>query len=421
MPSAVPGPASPTQELTPLNRNRDFLLLQAGQLLSTAGSSMSAVAIPLLALAVTHSPVQAGIIQAGRAAPLVLFSLFAGVAADRYDRRRLMIASDAVSLAAFASLAAAVFTGHVTFWHMFFVALLDGTTSVVFAAAKSGAFRAVVPRQQLPAATSLEQARASTVRLVGPPAGGALYGIGRVIPFAADAVSYAFSTLSLLLMRTPFQQERGAQSRNLRLELREGLGFLWKTPFLRMTAIMTAATNFTFAAGQFAVIVLARRHGLSSAAVGGLVALVGVTTLAGSFSAPIVQRLVSLRAILLAEVWASFGLLLFLVFPSVYVLAGALAAQAFCFPNTDAAVASYRFAVTPDHLTARVSSAATNVAAIAAPSGPLIAGLLLDSTPARTTVFALAAVSMLAALFVTADRTIRGLPPLSEVLGSASP
>ena len=79
---------------TPLWRNRDFMLLQAGQLLSTLGSGLSGIAYPLLALALTGSAAKAGYVGAVRFLPLVLFALPAGVAADRLDRRLVMIASD---------------------------------------------------------------------------------------------------------------------------------------------------------------------------------------------------------------------------------------------------------------------------------------------------------------------------------------
>jgi MFS family permease len=84
----------------PLRRNRDFMLLQAGQLLSTFGSNMSGIAYPLLVLAVTHSAAKAGYVGAVLFAPMVAFNLVAGVAADRFDRRRLMIAADVVGAAA---------------------------------------------------------------------------------------------------------------------------------------------------------------------------------------------------------------------------------------------------------------------------------------------------------------------------------
>ena len=67
----------------PLRRNRDFMFLQAGQLLSSAGTQSSSVAYPLLVLAVTHSSAQTGVVAFMRVLPFTLFALPAGVAADR--------------------------------------------------------------------------------------------------------------------------------------------------------------------------------------------------------------------------------------------------------------------------------------------------------------------------------------------------
>jgi MFS family permease len=407
-------------EEVPLSRNRDFVLLQAGQLLSRAGSGMSAVAYPLLALAVTGSPAQAGIVQAAAFLPYLLFSSIAGVVGDRYERRRLMIAADAVNALALGSLVIAILADRVTFGQLVAVAFIDGCGAVMFGAAYSGAFRSIVPRAQLPAAASVEQARASVVRLAAPSLGGVLYVFSRVLPFLADTLSYAFSTVSILLIRRPFQGARYSSRASVRADLVEGLKFLWQVPFLRISALMIAFSNFSFRAGQFAMIVLAKREDYSGATIGLLVSLVGVTTLAGSFASPLLRRVFSLRTILLSEFWASFGVLAFIIWPNPAVLGVALAAQAFCFPNTDAALASYRYAVTPDRLTARVTTAASNITVAAMPLGPLAAGFLLGSVSARMAVLIVSGVCMTAAVIGTVGRTIRGLPALEEVVAAGA-
>jgi len=408
--------------LTPLRKNRDFMLLETGQLLSTAGTNMTAIAFPLLVLSETHSPAKAGLVQAARFVPMVLFSLPAGVAADQRNRRRLMIGSDAVSALAIGTLVAAIAIDHVSFLLMLAVAFVDACASVFFSAAKSGAFRAVVPRQQLPNAASVEMGRASTVRLAAPPIGGALFGIARILPFVADLASYSFSTLSVLLMRTPFQEKRERDTSPLRSQLAEGFRFLWNVPLLRVSAIMIGVSNFGVVACQFALIVLARREGLSSAAIGGLVALTGLTTLAGSIASPLLRRVLSLPHILLSEFWAVYGVVAFLIWPNVYVLAAALAVQAFCFPNTDAAINAYRYAMTPDRLVARVVTVATTIVVAVMPLGPLVAGLLLDNVSERLTIFVLTAGTMIAAVVGTLSRAVRDLPPLEDVVTpSASP
>ncbi len=403
-------------EPTPLRRNREFVLLQTGQLLSTFGSNMSAIAYPLLALAVTHSAAKAGYVGAVVFAPLVAFNLVAGVAADRFDRRRVMILADVLGAATLGTLAALVLLRHATLWVILAAAFVDSTASIFYNAAARGAFRSVVPTPQLPAAASTVQARSAIVRLSAPPVGGALFGVARALPFLADACSYAFSTGSLLLMRTRFQEQRERDPATLRRQLAEGVAYFARIPFLRATIAMITVSNFTVAGIQLSVIVLAKRDGLSSAAVGGFVALVGATTLLGSLASPLLRRVLSLNAIMLSELWAAVGYAAFLAWPSVYVLAAAFAVQAFCFPNTDAAVAAYSYALIPDRLLGRAMAASTTLRVAGAPLGPLAAGLLLGSVSPRLAIAVLMGATVAAAVLGTFSKSIRRAPPLDELV-----
>lgn len=394
---------------TPLWRNRDFMLFQAGQLLSTLGSSLSAIAYPLLTLATTGSAAKTGFVGAVEFAPLVLFSLPAGVAADRFDRRVLMIVSDAVGAAALAVLAAAVLSHHVTFWIILVVAFVDVSAAVFFRSGSSGAFKAVVPQAQLADASSVTMARLSVVRLTGPPVGGALFAIARGIPFLIDAVSYAFSTAALLLMRTRFQEERDPAATS---HLREGIAYFWRIPFLRTTVGMIAASNFVAVGAPTALIILAHRHGLSSTAIGAFVALQGATLLLGSTLSPLLRRVFPMRGILLSEFWMGLVYAAFIVYPSVYVLAVATSLHAFTFPNTDSAMQAYSYTLIPDRLLGRTMAASNTLRAASAPLGPLAAGLLLSDTSARVTVTVLAAPVVVAALLGTLSPSLRDLPTL---------
>ena len=188
----------------PLRRNRDFVLMQAGQLLSAIGTASTTVAYPLLALAVTHSPAGAGWVTFARVIPSLLVSLPGGIAADRLNRKKLMIVSDTCRAAAVGSLAVTILLGDLRFWLIPVVAFVEGTFTSLFSSSAAGALRSVVPGSQLPAAVATQQGRFATAGLAGPPIGGALFGIGRAFPFIADAASYVFSVLSLILIRTPF-------------------------------------------------------------------------------------------------------------------------------------------------------------------------------------------------------------------------
>jgi hypothetical protein len=398
-------------ELVPLRRNRDFLLYQGGGLLSTFGSGISGIAYPLLTLSLTHSAAKTGYVGAVEFAPLVLLSVPAGIAADRFDRRLLMIASDAVGATSLGLLAAAVLTGRAEFWMVALVAFVDMSAAVVYRSGSSGAMKAVVPQPQLADASSVTMARMSTVRLVSPPLGGVLFGLSRGLPFLVDSVSYLFSTASLLLMRTPFQEERVPGART---PFREGLVYFWSIPFLRTTVGMIAASNVVAVGAPIAVIILAHREGLSSAAIGGFIAIQGVLLLVGSAVSPLLRRLFPMRLILLSEFWMALVYAAFVVYPNVWVLAVCTALHAFWFPNTDSAIQAYSYALIPDRLLGRAMAASNTLRAGSAPLGPLLAGLLLANTTPRIAIAVLAAPVVVAAALGTVSAALRDLPSLAE-------
>ena len=234
------------------------MLLLSGRLLSAIGSQVTAIAYPLLVLAVTHSPAKAGLVGFAGLLPHAVFGLPAGVAVDRWNRKRIMVAADGVRAVAIATLATLILLDEVTFWHIAVVALVEGTGAVFFTAAHAGALRAVVPAPQLPAAVGVIRARAAAVMLAGPPLGGVLFALGRAVPFVFDAISYAFSFLTLALMRTPFQQEREVDRARLRTQVTDGFRFLWRHPFLRTCALIYGLGNFTIPAVLFVIVVAGR-------------------------------------------------------------------------------------------------------------------------------------------------------------------
>ena len=396
-------------ELVPLRRNRDFVLYQSGGLLSTFGSGISGIAYPLLTLALTGSAAKTGLVGAVEFLPLVLLAAPFGVAADRFDRRRLMIAADMAGATALAVLGTAVLTGHATFWLIIVVAFVDTSAAVLYRSGSSGAMKAVVPVPQLADAASVTMARMSTVRLVAPPVGGALYDLSRGVPFLVDAVSYAFSTAALLLMKTPFQEERVPGART---PFREGLSYFWSIPFLRTTIGMIAASNLVATGAPIALIILAHRQGLSALTIGLFVALQGVALLLGSTVSPLLRRRFPMRAILLSEFWMALIYAAFLVYPNVYVLAVCIALHAFWFPNTDSAIQAYSYMLIPDRLLGRAMAASGTLRAASAPLGPLLAGLLLAHASPQVAIAVLAAPVVIAAIIGTLSDSIRNLPSL---------
>lgn len=399
----------------PLRRNRDFVLLQLGQLLSAIGVQMTAIAYPLLVLAETHSAAKAGIVGFARVVPYPVCGLLAGAAADRWNRKALMIGSDAVRALAVVALAATIAVGSVEFWLIVAVSLVDGAGSSFFAAAQAGALRSVVPAKQMPAAIATVTGRQSVVLVAGPPVGGALFTVGRAVPFVVDAVSYAFSTVSLLLMRTPFQEERERSGTRLRSEITEGLRWLWDHSFLRTCALLFGVGNLVFPGLSLVIVVVGTRDGLTGGEIGLITAVFGVCLLAGSALSAFSRRTFSVRTILLMELWTWSGCAVFLIWPSVYVLAASILPTILAVPSTDSVVHGYRTAMTPDRLIGRVDSAARTISLLAAPLGPLLAGVLLSATSERWTVGVFALFGLVLALWGTLSESIRNAPSLTDL------
>jgi hypothetical protein len=303
----------------------------------------------------------------------------------------------------------------VAFWAIVVVAFVEGVGATLFNTAHAGALRAVVPVRQLPAAAAAQTGRQAAVQLGGPPLGGALFSVARALPFVVDAVSYLFSSISLLAMRTPFQEVREADASTLRARLGEGFRFLWSRPFLRTCALLFGLANFLGPGLLLAVVVIGTDQGLSGGGVGLLVAAFGACLLLGSFLSPLVRRVLPVRAVLVLELWTWVGCAAFVVWPNVYVLAVSLLPTALAIPSTDSVVHGYRIAMTPDRLLGRAESVRSTISLLIAPLGPLVAGLLLDSVSARTTIAVFAGVALVLAVWGTLSPALRAAPSLDEL------
>jgi MFS family permease len=355
------------------------------------------------------------VVAFARLAPAAVFSLPFGLAADRWSRKRLMIGADAVRVVAMGVFAATVVGGDVQFWAIVAVAVVEGTASTLFLASDPGALRAVVPPAQLPTAAGAREARRSIVRLAGPPLGGALYAVSRAVPFAVNAFSYLFSTVSLLAMRTPFEERRERERASIRTQLAEGFHYMWRHPFLRTTTFVYGVGNVLTTAMFLLMVVIGQRQGLSPGEIGLLTAAVGAGTLLGSLASPLFRKLLSVRTILLLEFWTWLATWAFVVWPHAYVLALWAVLFGIAAPVTDSVVVGYRLAITPDRLVGRVESVRTTIALAAGPLGPLAAGALLEATNARFTVGVIAVCGLGLALWGTLSASLRSAPSLSEL------
>lgn len=356
----------PYQPPDSLRRNRDFLLLWGGQVASAVGSQVSQLAFPLLMLALTGSPAQAGLLGAARGLAYVLFGLPAGAFVDRWHRKRVMIVADTIRALALGSIPVALAFGRLTLAQLFVVTFLEGTMFIFFGLAESACLPRIVRKDQLPGAIAANEFSYSFASLIGPSIGGALYGLGRALPFVADAVSYLASVVAVCCMRfsggqaaAGRQPEDGpaAPRRPLRAAIGEGVVWLWRQRVVRFLCGVNIGVNFLYGGWTLLLIALAQRQGASSLAIGLLFATGGVGTLLGSALAAPVQRRFTVGTIIVGMAWI-FALtwLPYAWTPNVIWLGVANAVGFLFVPVYITTHMSYRLVLIPDALQGRVNS-----------------------------------------------------------------
>jgi MFS family permease len=212
-------------------RHRDYRMLWAGQFVSVVGTQMHAVALSWQVYQLTGSPIYLGILGLVRAVTLMAMSLVGGAQADARDRRRILLITQGVLLALSAGLGVATALDLVNVTMLFIVAAMVAATSAFDGPARQALIPALVPRQDLTSAMSLNILAMSIARMAGPAIGGvsvALLGIAGT--YMLDAMTFLGTITALLLMRTtvspPAVREAGMKA------IVEGLRFIRATPVI---------------------------------------------------------------------------------------------------------------------------------------------------------------------------------------------
>ena len=394
----------------PLWRNRDYLLLWGGQVVSLTGSQVSQLAFPLLILALTHSPAQTGIAAALQSLPYLVLSLPAGALVDRWNRKLVMIFCNLGRGLCIASVPLALWLSHLTLAQLYLVSLLEGILFVFFDLAEVSSLPQVISKQQLPAASAQNIAAFNLAVLLGSPLGGLLYGVGRLFPFLADALSYLCSILSLLFIQTTFQQERNIPIHSLNAEIKEGLKWLWEQRLVRSLGLLLFGCNLMTEGLPLIAIVLGQRLHASAVDLGLLFSGTGLAGVLGALAAPLLRRRWSFFAIVISTLWAEALLPLFLILAQGPLLLGiVLALFFFLFPIFDVLQRSQRMALLPDPLQGRVNSVYRLLGLGSRPVSMALTGLLLQSGGTTLTILLMAGGLMLNALSATLNPHLRGI------------
>jgi hypothetical protein len=394
-------------------RNREFNLLWVSQCFSDVGNAISFLAVPLLVLALTASPVQAGLVGTIGLVTTVVSRLPAGVLVDRADRRRIMLTCDAVRLVAYALLGVAVLRGQVTLGLVVAVVVISAAANAFFGTAEQSSLRTIVRPVQLPSAVARNEARSYATSLAGPPLGGLLFGLGRALPFFGDAVTFLASFAGIWLIRRPLQEPREAESAGHGAALAEGFRFVFANPFLRAVLLIAAPLNLAIHGIIFTIIVTLQRDHVPPGIIGAVETVVAVGGLLGALAAPALQRRLRLPALIRGICWTA-ALLMSASAPLIHSVAAAIpvALAVFLGPASNAALFGHQAAITPDRLQGRVVSVIVVVATSVAAAAPLLAGALITLWGPPVSVLVFAATVAGAAVAATTSRGIRTVQPV---------
>lgn len=281
----VPPPPAPVRAGTFRSlRVRNYRLFATGQVVSLSGTWGQRVAQDWLVLELSgNSGVALGVTTALQFLPVLLFGLYGGVLADRYDKRRLLLGAQAAMGLLALTLAVLDLSGAVQLWHVYALAFGLGLASVVDTPVRQAFVSEMVGPDDLPNAVSLNSATFNSARIIGPATAGlAIAAVGTGWVFAANAVSYVAVLAGLSAMRTDelWPSKRVARAKG---QLKEGLSYVRSRPDLLVPMVLvfmvgTFGLNFQITLA----LVVKEVFGRSAGSYGALSACIAVGSLIGA-------------------------------------------------------------------------------------------------------------------------------------------
>ncbi len=363
-----------------LRKHRNFRLFFTGQVISVSGTWMQNVALAWFVYELTRSPLAVGVLTLCRFAPQTLFGLFAGVLADRLDNRRLMMATQASSMAVAVALAALAFSGSAQIWQVYVLAVLAGVAQVFDSPGRHALVYQMVGRRELPNAIALNTSIFNASRIVGPGIAGVLIAsVGVGACFALNAVSFMAVLAALLLMKTSelHPVERPEKRPTLIGGVREGLVYAASDRRVRLVLLLVLVVGTLGVNNGVILPVLANELDGGPAVFGLLSAAFGAGALLGALVTASLGR-ASWKALLTGTV--GFGIAMLAVIPQSSVAACALflLAAGMCFTLWSANSNSLLQLTAPDHMRGRVLSLYLFAFHGLAPAGAPLIGWLIQ-------------------------------------------
>jgi MFS family permease len=325
-------------------RSRNYRLFVAGQSVSLVGTWMQQIAMSWLVYRLTGSAMLLGIVGFTSQIPTILISPVAGVLADRWDRRRLLIATQALAMFQAAFLAVVVLTGVVQVWQIILLSLILGVVNACdIPIRQSFVVEMVEHREDLGNAIALNSSMVNGARLIGPSVAGLLVAsVGEGVCFILNAISYLAVIMALMAMHIPQGSHQSRPRRKILHELREGFIYAYEFGPIRSILLLVAVVSLMGMPYAVLVPIFAKEvlHG-GAHTFGFLMTAAGSGALAGTLYLASRRNVLGLgRVIVMATIFFAAGIALFafsthfIISLAALVLAGFGAITAIASCNT---------------------------------------------------------------------------------------
>jgi len=250
-----PVPARIAETVAPRRLGRSFRWLLAATIINNAGDGVVISAGPLLVASQTHDPFLVSMALMSEYLPVLLFGVLGGAAADRFNRRRMVVVVNVGRAIVLGALVAVIATGAVNIAIVLAVLFVLGTAETFADSASSTLIPGLVARQDLGIANArMQGAFLLTNQLLAPPIGAFLFAIGMALPFATNAACFALGAVLVSRVVTG-PRSRPGEGSGLRAEMVEGIRWLMAHPPMRTLAVTIFTFNITYGAA-WSVLVL---------------------------------------------------------------------------------------------------------------------------------------------------------------------
>ena len=401
-------------------RHRNYRLIWIGTLFSSSGQWIQQAALGWLTYDLTGSAALLGAVNGARSLPLLFLGPVGGVAADRFDKKRLMLTTQAFMVVISLVFATLIVTGLLEVWHIFAFTLLSGVGWAFNMPVRQSIVPNLVPREDMMNAMALNSAAFNVTRIGGPAIAGLMIAkIGPGENFFIQAAMYI--GVSITVMQLSLPQFKTVTNRSIRGGVTEGAKYVWHHPTLR-TQMTLALVPVVIALPYVSLLPVVARDNLDKGpgGFGMMMSAPGIGAVASTLLLATMKDSQRKGLLLLGAVFA-FGIALIAFAASVsifenYVLALALlvvvGACQMVFMTTNQTVLQL---TTPDEYRGRVMGLFMLNQGLL-PLGSLFGGVIAEFTNAQTALFVMGgSVMLLAIAFALFAKSVRTLYPPSAV------